>query len=78
MEEKIATSIKERAGKYLTFKMADKKYGFEILTAKKIIGLMVVTELPHTPNYVKDIINLRGKVIPVVNLIAAVEVARTA
>jgi purine-binding chemotaxis protein CheW len=52
-------------GKYLTFKLADEDYGIAILKVKEIIGMMAITPVPKTPAYVKGVINLRGKVIPV-------------
>jgi purine-binding chemotaxis protein CheW len=58
----------ERAGKYLTFTMAGEEYGIGILKIKEIIGMMSVTTVPRTPEFVKGVINLRGKVIPVVEL----------
>ncbi len=58
----------EKEGKYLTFTMADEEYGFSILKIKEIIGMMPVTTVPQTPDFVKGVINLRGKVIPVVDL----------
>lgn len=58
----------ERAGKYLTFKLAAEEYGLEILKVREIIGMMDITSVPGTPPYVKGVINLRGKVIPVVDL----------
>ena len=48
--------------------MAEEEYGVVILKVKEIIGMMTVTMVPQTPAYVKGIINLRGKVIPVVDL----------
>ena len=57
-----------RAGKYLTFGVADEEYGLEILKVREIIRIMDITSVPHTPQYVKGVINLRGKVIPVVDL----------
>jgi len=57
-----------RVGKYLTFRLADEEYGIGILKIKEIIGMMPITALPQTPDYVKGVINLRGKVIPVVDL----------
>ena len=57
-----------RAGKYLTFALADEEYGLEILKVREIIGMMEITSVPRTPPYVKGVINLRGKVIPVVDL----------
>jgi purine-binding chemotaxis protein CheW len=57
-----------RAGKYLTFKLADEEYGLEILKVQEIIGMMSVTRVPRTPDFIRGVINLRGKVIPVVDL----------
>jgi purine-binding chemotaxis protein CheW len=57
-----------REGKYLTFSMAEEEYGIGILKVKEIIGMMAVTMVPQTPPYVKGVINLRGKIIPVVSL----------
>ncbi len=58
----------EKVGKYLTFTLADEEYGIHILKVKEIIGMMPVTPIPKTPEYVKGVINLRGKVIPVSDL----------
>ncbi len=55
-------------GKYLTFRLADEDYGIPLLQVKEIIGMMPVTAVPRTPDYVKGVINLRGKVIPVSDL----------
>ena len=60
--------IAEKEGKYLTFSMADEEYGIGILKIKEIIGIMPVTTVPQTPEFMKGVINLRGKVIPVVDL----------
>ena len=57
-----------KAGKYLTFTLDNQEYGIGILKIKEIIGMMPVTAVPQTPEYVKGVINLRGKVIPVVDL----------
>jgi purine-binding chemotaxis protein CheW len=57
-----------RGGKYLTFSLAAEEYGLEILKVREIIGIMDITAVPQTPAYVKGVINLRGKVIPVVDL----------
>ena len=61
-----ATTIK--TGKYLTFSLKEEEYGIGILKVKEIIGMMPVTSVPRTPNFIKGVINLRGKVIPVVDL----------
>ncbi len=57
-----------REGKYLTFSLADEEYGIGILKIKEIIGMMPITTVPQTPAFVKGVINLRGKVIPVIDL----------
>ncbi len=57
-----------REGKYLTFGLGSEEYGLEILKVKEIIGIMNITAVPQTPKYVKGVINLRGKVIPVIDL----------
>ncbi len=55
-------------GKYLTFSLAGEEYGIEILKVKEIIGMMPITAVPRAPGQIKGVINLRGKVIPVVDL----------
>jgi len=55
-------------GKFLTFLMANEKYGLEILKVREIMGMMDVTSIPTTPAFIRGVINLRGKVIPVVDL----------
>lgn len=54
--------------KYLTFSLAGEEYGIGILKVKEIIGMIPITPVPRTPNHVKGVINLRGKVIPIVDL----------
>lgn len=56
------------AGKYLTFRLDREEYGLEILKVREIIGLMGITKVPRTPQYIRGVINLRGKVIPVLDL----------
>ncbi|MGD9330119.1 MAG: chemotaxis protein CheW [Desulfobacterales bacterium] len=56
------------AGKYLTFTLENEEYGIALLKVKEIIGMMPITSVPQTPEYVKGVINLRGKVIPVSDL----------
>lgn len=55
-------------GKYLTFALGSEEFGLEILKVREIIGYMPITAVPQTPSYVKGVINLRGQVIPVVDL----------
>lgn len=57
-----------RGGKYLTFYLADEEYGVEILKVQEIIGMQPITRVPRTPAFIRGVINLRGKVIPVVDL----------
>jgi purine-binding chemotaxis protein CheW len=57
-----------KAGKYLTFKLATEDYGISLLKVREIIGMMSITSVPRTPDFVKGVINLRGKVIPVTDL----------
>jgi purine-binding chemotaxis protein CheW len=66
--EADGTSAAKKEGKYLTFTLADEEYGIGILKIKEIIGMMPITTVPQTPEFVKGVINLRGKVIPVVDL----------
>jgi purine-binding chemotaxis protein CheW len=56
------------AGKYMGFKLDAEHFGLEILKVQEIIGLMNITAVPRTPDFVRGVINLRGKVIPVVDL----------
>lgn len=57
-----------RDGKYLTFSLAGEEYGIGILKVREIIGMMPITPVPLAPEFLKGVINLRGKVIPVVDL----------
>lgn len=68
IEADISDKQGRREGKYLTFALAGEEYGIGILKVKEIIGLMPITPVPQTPEHIKGVINLRGKVIPVVDL----------
>ena len=68
MSEEGSGGLKELAGKYLTFALEDEEYGIGILKVREIIGLMEITAVPQTPPFVKGVINLRGRVIPVLEL----------
>lgn len=61
-------AVMAKAGKYLTFSLANEEYGLGILKVREIIGYMDITAVPQTPAHVKGVINLRGQVIPVVDL----------
>ncbi|MDY6903072.1 MAG: chemotaxis protein CheW [Thermodesulfobacteriota bacterium] len=58
----------DKEGKYLTFQLADEEYGIGIMKIKEIIGMMPITSVPRTPDFIKGVVNLRGKVIPVTDL----------
>ncbi|HEX7019660.1 MAG TPA: chemotaxis protein CheW [Gemmatimonadaceae bacterium] len=57
-----------KGGKFLTFFLAGEEYGLEILKVHEIIGMLPITRVPRTPEYVRGVINLRGKVIPIMDL----------
>lgn len=57
-----------RAGKYLTFKLGKEEFGIQVLRVKEIMGVQDITAVPGTPSHLKGVINLRGKIIPVVDL----------
>jgi purine-binding chemotaxis protein CheW len=63
-----AGKTEERAGKYLTFQLGPEEFGIGVLKVREIMGIQDITAVPHTPDYVKGVINLRGKVIPVLDL----------
>ena len=67
-QEEIRKDLEAIQGKYLTFLLANEEYGIQILKVREINGVMDITKLPRTPMYVKGVINLRGKVIPVMDL----------
>lgn len=66
--EQTAKAVATKEGKYLTFSLAEEEYGIGILKVKEIIGTMPITTVPQTPSHIKGVINLRGKVIPIVDL----------
>lgn len=66
--DQIVKAMPDKEGKYLTFSLSEEEYGIGILKIKEIIGMMPITTVPQTPDFVKGVINLRGKVIPVVDL----------
>jgi len=55
-------------GKYLTFALAQEEYGLPVLKVREIIKIMDITAVPQVPPHVKGVINLRGKVIPIIDL----------
>jgi purine-binding chemotaxis protein CheW len=63
-----ATQSDSRAGKYLTFQLSNEEFGIRVLKVREIMGLQEITAVPQTPNHIKGVINLRGKVVPVIDL----------
>src|SRR5690348_7128588 len=66
--EGVAVKTDERAGKYLTFQLGREEFAIRVLKVREIMGVQDITAVPQTPAHVKGVINLRGKVIPVVDL----------
>ena len=62
------SGLDTRAGKYLTFMVGKEEFGVAVLKVREIMGMQEVTALPRTPPYLKGVINLRGKVTPVIDL----------
>ncbi|MDD5523783.1 MAG: chemotaxis protein CheW, partial [Smithella sp.] len=68
VKENQSISVDSRAGKYLTFFLASEEYGVEILKVQEIIERMPITPVPLTSKYILGVINLRGKIHPVMDL----------
>ena len=68
LQEQVGSTETDKEGKYLTFALGHEEFGLEILKVREIIGYMEITAVPQTPPHVKGVINLRGQVIPVVDL----------
>lgn len=66
--EQALNLVAEKDGKYLTFSLNSEEYGLEILKLKEIIGITTITPIPKAPDFVTGVINLRDKVIPIINL----------
>jgi purine-binding chemotaxis protein CheW len=60
--------VRQRQGKYLVFHLAKEEFGVHVLKVREIMGLQEITAVPQTPAFVRGVINLRGKVIPVIDL----------
>jgi purine-binding chemotaxis protein CheW len=68
MATSVLTPADIRAGKYLIFHLGEEEFGIQVQKVREIMGVQDITRVPQTPTYVKGVINLRGKVIPVVDL----------
>ncbi len=73
----LAATGSDTGGKYLTFLLDNEEYGVEILKIREIIGIMDITRVPQTPDFVEGVVNLRGKVIPVIDLRSKFGLQRT-
>jgi purine-binding chemotaxis protein CheW len=62
---------------YLTFRLGDEEYGVEILKVQEIKGYSAITPIPNTPSYIKGVMNLRGTIVPVVDLRAKFGMSET-
>lgn len=61
-------NLQHLAGKYLTFRLQNESYGIKVLKIREIIRLQPITPVPQMPPYIKGVLNLRGKIIPVIDL----------
>jgi purine-binding chemotaxis protein CheW len=68
LQERVSGSMQKLAGKYLTFTIEHESYGIDVLQVREIIRLTDITAVPQMPDYVRGVINLRGKIIPVIDL----------
>jgi len=66
--ETSTAKVDPRAGKYLVFHLGEEEFGIQVQKVREIMGVQDITQVPQTPPHVKGVINLRGKVIPVVDL----------
>lgn len=67
-EQASSKTARATAGKYLTFVLGHESYGVEVLKIREIIRMLNITPVPQMPDFIKGVINLRGKVIPVIDL----------
>ncbi len=68
LEEELELEEDTQKGRYLTFSLGNETYGIEIKYVTEIIGIQSITELPELPGYIRGIINLRGQIIPVMDV----------
>jgi len=68
VQERVSSRAEKLAGKYLTFTIQKESYGIDVLQVRGIIQLTEITPVPRMPDYVRGVINLRGKIIPVIDL----------
>src|SRR4051812_41693294 len=66
--DSAAAQADTRAGKYLTFQLSNEEFGIRVLKVREIMGIQEITAVPQTPAHIKGVLNLRGKVVPVIDL----------
>lgn len=64
----METTVRKVEGKYLTFRLGQEEYGVEILKVREIVAMMDITAVPMTAPHIRGVVNLRGKIIPVVDM----------
>lgn len=67
-ESSLTTSVGATAGKYLTFNLAQEVYGIRVSLVREIVAINAITAVPQTPRFIKGVMNLRGKIVPLVDL----------
>lgn len=70
------SGLVSEGNQYLTFTLADELYGVDILRVQEIKGYTAVTRIPNTPDYIKGVLNLRGTIVPIVDLRAKFSMGR--
>lgn len=68
MNPPVSSTQSKHAGKYLTVVLENESYGIAVLKVREIIRMLKITPVPQLPEFVKGVINLRGRVIPVIDL----------
>ena len=68
MSDKIDTIFNQSGGKILTFLLGGREYGLPIIEAREVVGMMPTEPIPQTPDFMTGVINLRGQLIPVIDL----------
>lgn len=68
MGDKSKQLFEDSGGKLLTFIIGNQEYGIQILEAREVVGMMPIEPVPQTPKFMKGVINLRGSIIPVIDL----------
>lgn len=74
--EVVSDSTRELVGRYLTFQLGQESYGIAVMRVREIIRMTEVTSIPQLPSHIKGVINLRGKIIPILDLRCRFELSR--